>query len=156
MCTNKGFTLVEILIVVVILGILAAIVVPQFSEASDEARTTSLSGDLQTVRTQIGLYRVHHGMFPGFTRGADGTLSAWDAATFAAQLAGKTDVNGDTSGTDYGPYLQQFPENPYTATPNQPAGVKEGDPDGADTGWTFNTATGKFWANDASAAHQAL
>ena len=44
---NSGFTLVEILIVVVILGILAAIVIPQFSQASNEARESSLKSNLK-------------------------------------------------------------------------------------------------------------
>ena len=47
---SKGFTLVEILIVVIILGILAAIVIPQFTNASSDARKNSLTSQLQTVR----------------------------------------------------------------------------------------------------------
>ncbi len=57
---NQGFTLVEILIVVVILGILAAIVVPQFTNASQEALKSSLRTQLQTVSSQIELYRVQN------------------------------------------------------------------------------------------------
>jgi prepilin-type N-terminal cleavage/methylation domain-containing protein len=49
--SRKGFTLVEILIVVIILGILAAIVIPQFTQASTEARLSNLKTNLQTVRT---------------------------------------------------------------------------------------------------------
>ena len=60
MRAKKGFTLVEILIVVVILGILAAIVIPQFTEASTEAKTSSLVSDLQTVRAQIQMYKIQH------------------------------------------------------------------------------------------------
>ena len=50
---KSAFTLVEILIVVIILGILAAIVIPQFTQASNDARTNSMRSDLQTVRSQI-------------------------------------------------------------------------------------------------------
>src|SRR5499427_4093491 len=59
--TNKsGFTLVEILIVVIILGILAAIVIPQFTNASQDARKNSVSSLLQTIRSQIELYKLQH------------------------------------------------------------------------------------------------
>ncbi|MEY3143651.1 MAG: PilD-dependent protein PddA [Planctomycetota bacterium] len=58
---RRGFTLIEILIVVVILGILAAIVVPQFTNASQEATASSIRSQLQTLRGQIELYRVRNG-----------------------------------------------------------------------------------------------
>jgi general secretion pathway protein G len=61
---KKGFTLVEILIVVVILGILAAIVIPQFTSASDEARLSSLTSDLQSLRAQIQLYHIRTNAYP--------------------------------------------------------------------------------------------
>src|SRR5256885_1739083 len=57
---RKGFTLVEILIVVIILGILAAIVIPQFTNASQDARKNSLTSQLQTMRSQIELYKLQH------------------------------------------------------------------------------------------------
>ncbi len=61
---RSGFTLIEILIVVVILGILAAIVIPQFTDASQEAGESSTKSQLQTVRSQIELYRVKNGGVP--------------------------------------------------------------------------------------------
>lgn len=62
---NSGFTLVEILIVVVILGILAAIVIPQFTNASGEAIKGSLVSQLRTINSQVELYRVrNNGTFP--------------------------------------------------------------------------------------------
>ncbi|MHC5008992.1 MAG: type II secretion system protein, partial [Planctomycetota bacterium] len=57
---RQAFTLIEILIVVVILGILAAIVIPQFTDASMEAASSNLRSQLQTIRSQIELYNVQN------------------------------------------------------------------------------------------------
>ena len=57
---NSGFTLIEILIVVIILGILAAIVIPQFTNASNDARNSSLASQLQTLRSQVELFKLQH------------------------------------------------------------------------------------------------
>ena len=62
--SRSGFTLVEILIVVIILGILAAIVIPQFTNASNDARNNSIASTLQTVRSQIELFKIQHGDTP--------------------------------------------------------------------------------------------
>jgi general secretion pathway protein G len=67
MKARKGFTLVEILIVVVILGILAAIVIPQFTNASSEAKQASLRSNLQTLRSQIELYKIKNSDTPPTT-----------------------------------------------------------------------------------------
>src|SRR5439155_22548245 len=58
---RSAFTLVELLIVVIILGILAAVVIPQFSDASTDARVSSLTTNLATMRGQIELYKLQHG-----------------------------------------------------------------------------------------------
>ncbi|MEE2972875.1 MAG: prepilin-type N-terminal cleavage/methylation domain-containing protein [Planctomycetota bacterium] len=57
---KRGFTLIEILIVVVILGILAAIIVPQFTDAAQDANESSARSQLQSVRSQIELHRVQN------------------------------------------------------------------------------------------------
>ena len=57
----RGFTLIEILIVVVILGILAAIVVPQFTNATDQAEKTAAHSQLNVLRGQVTLYFARHG-----------------------------------------------------------------------------------------------
>ena len=149
---NSGFTLVEILIVVIILGILAAIVIPQFTQASNDARESALSSDLQTVRSQLELYKVQH-------------LEAYPAAaTFVTQLTSRTNSAGTVmpdgaTATDYpfGPYLQKFPSNTFVPTVANQATVKTGTADIAagdgSTGWYFNTATGKFVPNDTVGDH---
>src|SRR5262249_11575510 len=98
---RKGFTLVEILIVVVILGILAAIVIPQFTSASETAKASSVVSQLQTIRSQLELYQINH-------NGAYPTL-----AQMWGNLTTTTDITGP-AGTTYGPYLQQAPVNPFT------------------------------------------
>ena len=130
---NKAFTLVEILIVVIILGILAAIVIPQFTEASNDARTSAIKSDLQTVRSQLELYKVHHQGYPA-------------AATFVTDLT--------TASGGYGPYLQTFPTNPFTNLADVTIEAGTTNLGGGATGWHFNSTTGRFSAND-TAAHAA-
>ena len=141
MRAKSGFTLVEILIVVVILGILAAIVIPQFTEASTEAKTSSLCTDLQTMRSQIELYKIQH----------NDDLPGDGGATFTEAMTGQTDVAGAV-GADYGPYVQKIPTNPF----NDDNTITEDGALGDDSGgWEFNTTTGAFHADD-TVAHSAL
>ena len=126
----KAFTLVEILVVVVLLGILAAIVVPRLSNASDAARETVLRNHVRIVRTQVELYKLQHDdMYPGYVTQSGGLLSSWDGGRFVLQLVGTTTITGDLTGTDCGPYLERFPLNGYVSDPSSAASVKEGDPD---------------------------
>ena len=67
MVVRKGFTLVEILIVVIILGILAAMIIPQFSSATESARASMLMDDLRVMRSQMEVFKAQHqGVPPGF------------------------------------------------------------------------------------------
>ncbi len=142
---NGGFTLVEILIVVVILGILAAIVIPQFTQASTEAREASLASNLQTMRSQVELYKIQHSdALPGA-----GTLSFVDALTLQSNILG-------AAGTDFGPYLQTIPVNPFaTGALSLGSGAAAGTPAAA-SHWYVNSTAGSqsFHALD-SAAHYA-
>jgi general secretion pathway protein G len=147
MKAKSGFTLVEILIVVVILGILAAIVIPQFTEASTEAKTSALCTDLQSMRSQIELYKIQH----------NDQLPSSAAVGFITALTGQTDQYG-AAGTDFGPYLQQIPKNQFVSPEaNQDDITVEagtGSLGGGDVGWHFDTSTGQFHADDD--AHTAL
>ena len=149
----KGFTLVEILIVVVILGILAAIVIPQFTEASTEAKESRLCTDLQTMRSQIELYKAQHNdRLPGSETAAS-PIGSVGGATFVQALTGYTDVNGNVAAAPgpnvYGPYMQKIPTNGFnnldTVTFN--AGTV-GVPGTNLAGWNLDPATGKFQADD--------
>lgn len=135
--SRKGFTLVEILIVVIILGILAAIVVPQFTEASSDAKLSNLTTNLQSIRAQLELYRLHHnGAYP---------TSITDGLTKKTKSDGTVDASGA-----YGPYMQQFPANPFiddAAAAVLTDGV-------AGSGWDYTAASGVFLAN--SAGHGSL
>ena len=99
---SRGFTLVEILIVVIILGILAAIVIPQFTNASNDARNNSVASTLQTMRGQIELFKIQHGDTPPA------------ATALATMLTGQSGPSNTTQapGGTLGPYVQQFPINP--------------------------------------------
>ena len=147
--TKSGFTLVEILIVVVILGILAAIVIPQFTEASSEAKLSSLCTDLQSVRSQIELYKIQHNdAMPGQDNTALGGTHT-GASGFTNGLIGYTDINGVTQAGPganiYGPYLQKVPTNQFNMFNTIEEGV--GAPGGNNMGWYFNTTTGAFNAD---------
>lgn len=82
---GRGFTLVEILIVVVVIGILAAIIVPQFTNAASGARATSMRTQLVSMRNQIQVFRVRNGQSaPG---GSSGSLvDLWDALISAGHI----------------------------------------------------------------------
>jgi len=127
----KGFTLVEILIVVVILGILAAIVIPQFSNASESAKASSAISTLQALRSQLELAQTQHqGTYPDL--GTDG----WDVLTDETNPVAAystTDSDDGITGNMVGPYLQQSPTNPFTG------GTAVG------TDWSYNNSSGDIF-----------
>lgn len=126
----KGFTLVEILIVVVILGILAAIVVPQFTNAANEARVGNIATQVSTMENQIELYAAqHNGSYP--------TLAELQAA-WAVMIDGN--------------YLKELPINPFSNSSAVTAWDSTGVSNDAiiyddGTGWLYDAATGNIAAS---------
>jgi general secretion pathway protein G len=124
---SRAFTLVEILIVVVILGILAAIVIPQFANASSDARTTNLRTTLANVRNQIEIFKAQH------NETAPGLTGMWTV------LLGQSDTSeaniANPTGTRWGPYLQAAPLNPM----NNLTSVTSATVDSA-AGWYYEPA----------------
>ncbi len=136
---RKAFTLVEILIVVVILGILAAIVIPQFTSASEEAQISSAESQLQTVRNQIELFRVRN----NGTAPLETDLFAVTEIDLDDPPAGGwvTLVNRD--------YLRVAPQNPRTGTSTVIGGTAAGTTivTQGDAGWIYDEDSGRIWMN---------
>ena len=111
---KKAFTLVEILIVVMILGIIAAIVIPRFSNASATARASMLGDDLRVVRMQIEIFKAQHlGVAPGYPGCNLGQTPTQQS--FSDYMTGCSDSGGNmnpTTGQKFGPYLREVPTNP--------------------------------------------
>ncbi|MAJ46901.1 MAG: hypothetical protein CBC35_06470 [Planctomycetes bacterium TMED75] len=77
---HRGFTLIEILIVVVILGILSSIVIPQFTNATEEAEETSSRAQLNILRGQMSMYWVTNGSSSNLGSSAEQVIEGLDEA----------------------------------------------------------------------------
>jgi len=140
--TERAFTLAEILIVVIILAILAAITVSQFQAGPIEARSVNLRENLSKIRMQLALYRQQHNGYPS-------------AANIEQQMTEFTNLQGDCASARstefrYPPLLEQMPGNPITGskqvrTTNDPSITTPHA--AADGGWWYNEATGHFHAD---------
>lgn len=130
----KGFTLVEILIVVVILGILAAIVVPQFTNAANDARDGNIATQESTLQNQLELYAAqNNGTYP--------TVVELNAAAADGQAGWSVMIDDN--------YLKEAPVNPYTGgidvVANADPSTNAPGSDAAEA-WYYNAATGELAA----------
>jgi len=137
----SGFTLVEVLIVVVIMAILAATIVPQFANSTSDAKLNTAKFNLQTLRSQVEMYKSqHNGLVPS------ATLVELTSATNAAGTVG-------TAGTafPYGPYMVSIPLNYISNSSTVAAAPANGAAPSAaiaGAGWLYDVTTGKIWFND--------
>jgi prepilin-type N-terminal cleavage/methylation domain-containing protein len=153
---SDGFTLAELMLVLLMLGLLAAIVLPKFTNAQTEAGESTLKANLRALRRAITLYEnEHYGTYPA-EHAAGGAAAAGTPAAFVAQLTRYSGAAGATSDTRdathvFGPYLR-------TGIPPATVGSIRGDnsvkvvnaaglvPDKS-TGWLYSTVSGRIIAN---------
>ncbi len=134
-----GFAIIQVSLVGAICSVGAGIVAPDFSARGVGIEESRFMADLQTVRCQLELYKIHHD---------DQLPSVASSESFEKALI--------TKGSDNrGPYLQMLPPNPFNG--NKTVRFEQGHSTAGsgEAGWVLNTATGLFQADD-SAHHAAL
>ncbi len=153
----RAFSLLEILIVVAVLGILAAIVIPQMQGQSVAAKESAAKDTLHIWRTQIELYKMQHGgLAPGYKIGFTGLRSDASVGELVNQFAGTSTDKGvavasqtPTAPYLYGPYLKAIPKNPFNNL-NTIEYVADSDTFASangSTGWLYKRATAEIRLN---------
>jgi len=140
---RRGFTLLELLIVVAILAVLSVVVVPELTRAAGDDQEARLVGALQTVRAQLELYRTQHGgEYP-----CGDPAGPVNAEVFMRRLTTRTTAAHRADGP-CGPYLVALPVNPYNQK-NTVRYVRPGQPKGANqAGWAFDLDAGVLYSDD--------
>ena len=101
MCKNaRGFTLIEVLVVITILTILAALIVPRIMDRPDQARQVAARNDIRAIESAFNLYRLDNGTYPSTEQGL-------------AALVQKPDVGVIPRNWKSGGYLDRLPKDPW-------------------------------------------
>ncbi|HTH45349.1 MAG TPA: type II secretion system major pseudopilin GspG [Oxalicibacterium sp.] len=97
---RAGFTLIEIMVVVVIMGIMAALVVPKLMGRTDDARITAAKQDIATIMQALKLYRLDNHRYPATEQGL-------------AALVARPQSGPAAPGWKEGGYLERLPKDPW-------------------------------------------
>jgi len=100
MKNNKGFTIIEILVVLVILGILGSLIVPKLLDKPDEARVTKAQLDIKAIESALKIYKLENSIYPTTEQG----LQA---------LVKQTDIEPVPASFKKGGYLEDVPKDPW-------------------------------------------
>lgn len=100
--SSRGFTLIEIMVVVVILGVLAALIVPRFLSRPDEAKVTKAKVDMKSIEEALGLFKLDNGFYPSTEQG----LRALVVKPETGRIPTKYPADA---------YLRQMPQDPWGA-----------------------------------------
>jgi general secretion pathway protein G len=140
---RHAFTLIEVLIVVVIMAVLAAIVIPHFSQSTEDAKATSVRHNLEIMRTEIEVYKLGH------------QETVPDGTSNLAQLTSATNAAGQIgsmgNGFPHGPYFSVVPMNAFSGSNRVRLFTGTGAPTAsgaADAGWIYQPATGQIWCDN--------
>jgi general secretion pathway protein G len=138
---ERGFTLIEIMVVVVILGILAAVVVPRFLNRPDEARRTRAAVDIKAVESALGMFKLDNGFYPSTEQGLAALVQKPAIGRIPAKYAEDAylkKVPVDPWGHVYA-YLAPGAHGPYDLLSYGADGAPGGEGDDADIeSWTID------------------
>jgi general secretion pathway protein G len=142
---RRGFTLIEVLIVVIIMAVLASVIIPLFTDSSRDAKESTLKHNQHALQSQIAVYRADHAeQYP--TIQGDGLPQL----TQATDRAGKNGAAGPAYPC--GPYMVgELPRNPFDDSNKVTAvaapGQKPTAAVGTLGGWQYDESNGTVWPN---------
>ena len=129
MRNNSGFTLIELVIIIVVLGIIAAVAIPKYQDISDEAKIAATKGALGNLRSGISIYYANTALKTG--------TAGWPPI--------------DSLATPNVVMMNALPPNPYQDSDAAPdsivTGVTKGTIVGTRGGWAYKPGTGEIWPN---------